>query len=102
MYDTLKKRILMSQVETAASDNVAQVLKSMGSRPGTHNDTGFLQTSNRINEPVVEQPHRDRRQDSGSIGEMMLPPEIIPSRTRMRMVIFKVSEFPYADLLQKT
>jgi E3 ubiquitin-protein ligase CCNP1IP1 len=104
LYDTLKKRILMSQVETAASDNVAQTLKTMagGARPGTFNGIGFAQAggldvnavrerqSNTIpvNEHGIEQLHRHQRQGSGSntSGDMaaMPPPDHIPSRHRVQ------------------
>ncbi len=104
LYDTLKKRILMSQVESAASDNVAQTLKSMSTlgRPGTYNGTGFahagasgapglmdrLSNGIPVNENGVEQLHRHQRAGSGShtSGEMvaMPPPDMIPSRNRMR------------------
>jgi E3 ubiquitin-protein ligase CCNP1IP1 len=104
LYDTLKKRILMSQVETAASDNVAQTLKTMasGTRPGTFNGVGFAQVggpgtnparerqSNNIpvNENGVEQLHRHQRQGSGSYtsgdAAAMPPPDHVPSRHRMQ------------------
>ena len=106
LYDTLKKRILMSQVETAASDNVTQTLKTMssGTRPGTFNGIGFARSgvhgtntplerqSNRIpvNENGVEQLHRHQRQGSGSqaSGDMaaMPPPDHILSRQRMQNI----------------
>src|SRR5271168_985086 len=106
LYDTLKKRILMSQVETAASDNVARTLKTIasGTRPGTFNGTGFTQAtslgtnvgherkSNNIpvNENGVEQLHRRQRQGSGSqaSGDVaaMPPPNHIPSRHRMQNI----------------
>ena len=102
LYDTLKKRILMSQVETAASENVAQTLKSISTRPGTYNGTGFAHAgasgttglrdqhaSNiAVNASGVEQLHRHQRAGSGShtSGEMaaMPPPDMIPSRNRIR------------------
>jgi E3 ubiquitin-protein ligase CCNP1IP1 len=104
LYDTLKKRILMSQVETAASDNVAQTLKTMtsGTRPGTFNGIGFVQARGHgthapreqpsndipINENGVEQLHRHQRQGAGSqtSGDMaaMPPPDHIPSRHRLQ------------------
>ena len=105
LYDTLKKRILMSQVETAASDNVAQTLKTIAgvsTRPGTFNGIGFSQSgvhdtntlpakqrthSIPVNENGVEQLHRHQRQGSGSqtSGDVaaMPPPDYIPSRHRM-------------------
>ena len=106
LYDTLKKRILMSQVETAASDNVAQTLKTMasGTRPGTFNGTGFTQATSLgtnagheresceipVNENGVEQLHRRQRQGSGSqaSGDVaaMPPPNHVPSRHRMQNV----------------
>ena len=94
----------MSQVETAASDNVAQTLKSMSNvaRPGTYNGTGLAhagvagsmaprdrQANNiSVHEHGVEPLHRHQRTGSGShtSGEMaaMPPPNMIPSRSRMR------------------
>ena len=104
LYDTLKKRVLMSQVETAASDNVAQTLKTMasGTRPETFNGIGFAQAevhgtnmprgrlSNHVpvNDNGVEQLHRRQRQGSSSqtSGDMaaMPPPDHIPSRHRLQ------------------
>jgi hypothetical protein len=45
LYDTLKKRVMTSQVQTAASDSVAQAIKSMssGPRPQTFGETSFEQ-----------------------------------------------------------
>ena len=107
LYDTLKKRILMSQVETAASDNVAQTLKSMagGDRPGTYNGTSLNQTIafdrvlrerplSRIpvNEQGVEQLHRHQRQGSGSGSHhsvdaaTMPPPDTALFRQSMRFL----------------
>jgi hypothetical protein len=106
LYDTLKKRILMSPVETAASDNVARTLKTMasGTRPGTFNGVGFTQAAslgtNRgheresndilVNENSVEQLHRRQRQGSGNqtSGDVatMPPPNQIPSRHRMQNI----------------
>jgi E3 ubiquitin-protein ligase CCNP1IP1 len=104
LYDILKKRILMSQVGTAASDNVARTLKTMvsGTRPGTFNGIGFTQAASLgtnacheresndipVNENGVEQLHRRQRQGSGSqaSGDVaaMLPANHIPSRHRMQ------------------
>jgi E3 ubiquitin-protein ligase CCNP1IP1 len=104
LYDTLKKQILMSQVETAASENVAQTLKTManGTRPGTFNGIGVVQAGGHgtnaarerpshdvpINENGVEQLHRHQRQGAGSqtSGDMaaMPPPDHIPSRHRLQ------------------
>ena len=106
LYDTLKKRILMSQVETAASDNVARTLKTMtsGTRPGTFNGTGFTRATSLgtnagheresndtpVNENGVEQLHCRQRQGSGSqaSGDVtaMPPPNHIPSRHRMQNI----------------
>ena len=106
LYDTLKKRILMSQVETAASDNVAQTLKTMAgrTRPGTFNGIGFTQAASPntnagherersdipVNENGVEQLHRRQRQGcssqaSGTVAAMP-PPSNIPSRHRIQNV----------------
>lgn len=104
LYDTLKKRILMSQVETAASDNVAQTLKTMGSgtRPEIFNGISFAQAgglgvnavseqqSNSIpvNKNAAEQHHRHQRKGNGSqpTGDMaaMPPPEHILSHNRVQ------------------
>jgi len=105
LYDTLKKRILMSQVETAASDNVARTLKTIasGTRPGTFNGTGFTQATSLgtntgheresngipVNENGVEQLHRRQRQGSGSqaSGDLaMPPPNHIPSCHQMQNI----------------
>jgi len=45
LYDTLKKRVMTSQVQTAASDSVAQAINSMSSipRPQTFADASFQQ-----------------------------------------------------------
>ena len=98
LYDTLKKRILMSQVETAASDNVNQTLRSLAntiSRPETYSGSVNQQTHGMgverihsgnadhisIDEHGVEQLHRHQRQGSGShtsehIHAMPLPPQV--------------------------
>ena len=102
LYNTLKKRTLMSQVQIAASDNVAQTLKTMasGTRPGTSNGNGLEQTGihrtkapremsrNHIpfNQNGVEQLHRYQRQGGGSQTSggraAMPPPNHILSRRR--------------------
>jgi E3 ubiquitin-protein ligase CCNP1IP1 len=96
----------MSQVETAASDNVARTLKTIasGSRPGTFNGVGFTQAANLgtnagheresndipVNENGVEQLHRRQRQGNGSqaSGDVaaMPPPNHILSRHRMQNI----------------
>jgi hypothetical protein len=45
LYDTLKKRVMTSQVQTAASDTVAQAIHSISSipRPQTFADASFQQ-----------------------------------------------------------
>jgi hypothetical protein len=47
LYDTLKKRVMTSQVQTAASDSVAKAIGSMSnvSRPQTYEDTSLQQAS---------------------------------------------------------
>ena len=104
LYDTLKKKILMSRVETAASDNVAQALKSMSNSasPDTFNVDRFgrstaqdvtipRQTQSNhipINENGVEQLHRHQRNGSGSQhsadAAAMPPPDRLPDRYPMR------------------
>jgi E3 ubiquitin-protein ligase CCNP1IP1 len=104
LYDTLKKRILMSQVETAASDNVVPTFKSTGSgtRPETVNGISFAQAgglgvnavgerqsrSIPVNKNGVEQLHRHQRHGSSSqtCGDVaaMPPPDHIPSRHRVQ------------------
>lgn len=94
----------MSQVETAASDNVARTLKAIGSgtRPETFNGFSFAQArglginavgerqSNGIpvNKNVAEQLHHHQRQGNGSqtSGDMavMPPPDHIPSHDRVQ------------------
>lgn len=93
----------MSQVETAASDNVIQTLTSMGSgtRPETSNGISFVHAGglgvNAVGErqsssiPVnngVEQLYRHQRQGSSSqtCGNVaaMPPPDHIPSRHRVQ------------------
>jgi hypothetical protein len=106
LYDTLKKRILMSQVETAASDNVARTLKTApgGTRLGTFNGIGFAQVASigtnaghkresngiPVNENGVEQLHRRQRQGSGSQASRdvaaMPSPRSIPSRHRIQNI----------------
>ena len=106
LYDTLKKRILMSQVETAASDNVAQTLKTMasGTRLGTFSGIGFAhaeslntngaceqQSSNiPVHRNVIEQLHRHQRQgnDNQTSGDMaaMPPPGHVLSRYRVQNI----------------
>jgi hypothetical protein len=46
LYDTLKKRVMTSQVQTAASDSVAQAINSMSGipRPQTFADASFQQS----------------------------------------------------------
>jgi hypothetical protein len=106
LYDTLKKRILMSQVETTALDNVARALMTTPgeTRPGTFNSIGFTQAASLgtnagharesngipVNENGVEQLHRRQRQGSSSqaSGDVaaMLPPSNILSRHRMQNI----------------
>jgi E3 ubiquitin-protein ligase CCNP1IP1 len=95
LYDTLKKRILMSQVQTAASDNVNQTLKSMSTnprleafsgttmgrpdtldRPGIHQGQ---QASHALvnDDPIIDELQPHQRHGSGSqasMGREMPPP----------------------------
>ena len=106
LYATLKKRVLMSQVETTASDNVAQTLKTMasGTRPGTFSGISFahvesLNTNGAreqqscnipVHENVIEQLHHHQRRGNGSqtSGDMtvMPPPGHVPSRYRVHNI----------------
>jgi hypothetical protein len=106
LYDTLKKRILMSQVETAASDNVARTLMTTpgGTRPGIFSGIGFTRAASLdtnaghgresngipVNENGVEQLHRRQRQGSSSQASgdaaAMAPPSNIPSRHRIQNI----------------
>lgn len=57
LYDTLKKRVMTSQVQTAASDSVAQAINSMSSipRPQTFGDASAQQP------PPPNYPTNDQR-----------------------------------------
>ena len=67
LYDTLKKRVMTSQVQTAASDSVAQAINSMSSipRPQTFEHSSFPQAppanfrpdDQRGNIPYQQVPH---------------------------------------------
>lgn len=67
LYDTLKKRVMTSQVQTAASDSVTKAISSMSNipRPQTYGDASALQpTAFRANDPTdkdqYHRPHHSR------------------------------------------
>lgn len=95
MYDVLKKRVMMGQVHTAASENANHTLQSInaGKRPetingmqnmNTHGVLGNLNLPSRSAqfESGVEQLHTHQRSGSashdGSEVITMLPPQMIP------------------------
>jgi len=104
LYDTLKKQNLMSEVRTAASDTVAQTVKSISNPAPPETFTGsnlprlsgFGTSRNldrqsggiAVDEHGIEPLHRHYRAGSGSrvsagaAATSMPPPDLVPSRHR--------------------
>lgn len=89
LYDTLKKRVMTSQVQTAASDSVAQAINSMSNipRPQTfrdpsfqpHQPTGFHPDGHRVSDQYQQirhsrSPSRSSRNAHGETGASAMPP----------------------------
>lgn len=89
LYDTLKKRVMTSQVQTAASDSVAQAIHSMSSiaRPQTLGDPPFQPLpqrnfcpDNQRSDGQYQQPQHSRspsqsnRNARGETGAVVMPP----------------------------
>ena len=93
LYDTLKKRVMTSQVQTAASDSVAQAIGSISNipRPQNFGDPTFNAPQNKNSYPVGHrsnhqygEPHHSRSPSHSSraahaeIGAAAMPPPLGP------------------------
>lgn len=94
LYDTLKKRVMTSQVQTAASDSVAQAINSMSNvpRPQTLRDppfqpyqpTSFHPDGHRVSDQYQQQIHHSRSPSRSSRnahvenGASAMPPPQAP------------------------
>ncbi|EGE81106.2 cyclin B1 interacting protein 1 [Blastomyces dermatitidis ATCC 18188] len=101
LYNLLKSRAMRSQIQTAASDSVTQVLESLGGAPKSHSSTEDLfrpvtslapsPRRSPVRYPAtnigIEQLHRHQRSGSGSgsknrVDSAMPPPSGLPPSFR--------------------